>query len=130
MVTENDAGATAVAALLALSDLTPSAARQAGGDAVPLEWFRWLDDGLELFRPASPGDPLDRPSVGETFAREFFARQPAVTYPTLGVERAFGEGLAALQQVRGEQAVRVGWLWVAGTATITKIGRASCREKV
>ena len=131
MVTENDAGAAAVAALLALSDLTPAAARQAGGDAVPLEWFRWLDDGLELFRPASPGDPLDRPSVGESFAREFLARQPqATSYPTLGVERAFGEGLAALQQVRGEQAVRVGWLWVAGTATITNPDGSARRSRV
>lgn len=87
-----EAAARVRAVLLALADLAPTSEHQRGpGLTVPLDWFRWL--------PAAAANILVTPD----------------TFSWATVDRALGERLAAVDQIRPEQAsLRVGWLFVAG----------------
>jgi hypothetical protein len=112
MAADSEVAARARAALGVLADLTPSAERRAAAaESVPLEWFRWLDTGFELLTAFTFADPGSRgPSLAELM------RQADVPAPRVPVDKQFGERLAAVQQVReGRHAIRVGWLWVAGS---------------
>ncbi len=117
----------ALAALHALADLTPTGERRDEAYIVPLEWFRWLDSGLSLFeRDALPDPGVKGPSLRDVWIRS--AEDPPIS---LAIDRRLGEQLAAVQQVRaGRHAVRVGWLWVAGTAAIANSKGAPTRRRV
>jgi hypothetical protein len=87
-------------ALLALADVTPSAEQRTAGLSVPTEWFTWLSAGsVRIFWPTS----------------EALAGGDAAELRYANVDRAFGERLASVDQLRPEQrSLRVGWLFVAG----------------
>ncbi|MGH9124581.1 MAG: DEAD/DEAH box helicase [Acidimicrobiales bacterium] len=104
-----DAPATMRAVLLALADLAPTGAERTPALSVPTDWFRWLPiSALRLFGSLHPSS--DDEST--------FAHLAAPTLPTVPIEHGLGERLAALDQIRAERPIRVGWLWVAGRAKL------------
>lgn len=120
--------ARAASALAALSSLTPSAERKDDDTAVPLDWFRWLDDGLQLFiGPTAPPADSVFGRIGRTVAQ--VQGTPMAEVPSVSVDRGFGERLAAVQQVRGAP-FRIGWLWVVGTASVVTANGASVRRRI
>lgn len=108
--------------LQALADLAPSGEAASTRLRIPTEWFRWLDVGaVGLFASGlvfqePPGSPI------EAVRRMTDVEQLPVR--TAVVDRAFGERLAAVDQLRPEQrSLRVGWLFVAGR-TAAEDGRS------
>ena len=97
------AAARVRAVLFALADLAPSGEAQRGpGRTVPLDWFRWIWAN----------------------AAHLLLRDDAADAAGPALEPDFGERLAAVDQIRPEQAsLRVGWLFVAGRVR-DEVGRA------
>lgn len=102
--------------LRALADLAPSGEQRATRLAVPTEWFRWVEAGaVRVFTPG-PFDDGARSRAVEAAMR--VAGPPDdLAARSVGIDRSFGERLAAVDQVRPEQrSLRMGWLFVAGRA--------------
>ena len=113
-----DAGRAEAASILqVLADLAPTGEPASTRLRIPTEWFGWLDVGaVGLF---APGPVFERPPGSPLEAVRRMADAEQVTGRTAAVDRAFGERLAAVDQIRPEhRSIRVGWLFVAGrTAT-------------
>ncbi len=111
------------AALLALADLTPKPGASNESLAVPTDWFTWLPDGLALF-----GQMVDEAT---TLRQQLWnSSEGHDVMPSLPLARNLGEQLAAIQQVRSGTPMRVGWLWVAGTAELPDASGTSRRRRV
>jgi hypothetical protein len=105
-------------ALLALAALSPSAADDDKVKlSIPLEWFRWLPaSGTSIIAwLQASGDVLRRLSVPPGPNRPTAGREYA---NTIEIDAAFGERLAAIDQLRADlRSLRVGWLFLAGKTT-------------
>jgi hypothetical protein len=117
-------------ALSALADLTPSSTKRDDATSVPLDWFRWLDTGVAMLdtRPF-----VDHGPGGPTVLARFAAANDSsdMPIPTITLDKEFGERLAAIQQLRsGASALRIGWLWVAGTTTSVDANGTPQRRRV
>ena len=100
----------AKAVLNVMADLSPSPAQQpAAALTIHLEWFRWLPaDAVRLFPPekllglATPNEDLR----------------------AVAIDRRYGQRLEAIDLLRpGRSSLRAGWLFVAGDAGRTDLGR-------
>ncbi|MFN0026834.1 MAG: DEAD/DEAH box helicase [Acidimicrobiales bacterium] len=116
------------AALAVLTELTPAAGRSQDGLQVPLDWFRWLDSGLHLLDERHfPDTGPDGPGMWHLLTAE----DKDELNPSLRLERSFGERLAAVQQLRnGAHSLQIGWLWVAGSTTVTSRTGQQRRRRV
>jgi hypothetical protein len=114
--------ARASAVLRALADLAPATETRTSGLAVPTEWFRWLPvDAVRLFHPGAYVPTGE--SWVEGVAKRYLAQTGETGDGGVPIDRAFGERLAAVDQIRaGERSLRLGWLFVAGRTT-TEDGR-------
>ncbi len=116
------------ATILALADLTPSAERADEALSIPLEWFRWLDRGLwDMLGSPTPLAPSVSFWNGQLLDS---TRQQTPVYG-VPLERQYADRLVAIQQLRsGSRPLRVGWLFVAGTAEIITPTGARVRRRI
>ena len=93
----------------ALADLSPAEEQRRLAKTIPLDWFHWLPlTAAAFFRPE--GEPTVQPN------------------PSAEIDEAFGERLAAVEQVRlGQRLVRVGFLFVAGPRVFHPLLTVSAR---
>ncbi|HEX3424812.1 MAG TPA: AAA domain-containing protein [Acidimicrobiales bacterium] len=109
---------TAEAVLAVLAALSPAAEAQSGKRTIPLDWFRWLPaDAVRAFvtlmghpvHPVRPQNFLEALATTNTNTAEI---------QMVPIDRKFAERLAAVDQIRvGQRSLRIGWLFIAGTAT-------------
>ncbi|HET7489797.1 MAG TPA: AAA domain-containing protein [Acidimicrobiales bacterium] len=101
-----EGNASTVRAILGvLADVSSSGRQEVGALTVPLDWFRWLAaSATMLFRP----DLDTRGAILESRGLGIDNR------PSVPLDRAVGERLAAIDKVRAGAALRCGFLFVAG----------------
>jgi hypothetical protein len=85
------------AVLHVIANLSPSEQQGASGDTISLDWFRWL-----------PAKAANLVQTQLDPRGELRLQQP------VAIERRLGSELAAIRQVRGNSALVIGWLFVAG----------------
>lgn len=122
-------GDRASAVLRALADLSPTGEQSAGGLTIPTDWFQWLPAWSARVL-ATPPEAIARvalrPPVMGLVDRLLEASERQTTADAVPnpadwaaeVDRALGERLAGISQIRSSQSpIRVGWLFVAGRYT-------------